>query len=335
MLLGVPTSVGLALARATVAGAATASCTSLGPAGSYSEYAGNITAPSGDVITSDSTDGSVAYGSLTTLSGDSFATAAVPSSQYTLVGGAGLSIGASPVTLNNGSAIYGLLSGSIDYAGGGSGTVISGTTPLPFQFSAANSTLVAASNSLASFVQTPDATKTKFGLTLTLTATDTGGNTNVFVTAASDWSGITNVVINAPSGAVVLVNLNAATVSLQGVTITVAGGINADDVLFNLPTATSITLKNDTIPGTILAPNASVTASHLDVTAGGILVNVANFLNDTITGPLFAGCIPAGGPGAATPEAPNTLLLPLAGVTAGGGVLAWRRRRHRRARRDD
>ena len=327
LLLGLPGAAGLALVPAGVAGAAGGSCVSLGPAGSYSEYAGDVTAPGGDLVTSDSTDGSVAYGSLTTLSGDTFATAAVPAGQDTLVGNAALDVGASPVTVDHGSAIYGSLSGSISYPGGGSGSMVSGSNPLPFSFATATSTLGGASNTLGSFVQTPDATKSKTGSTLTLTGTDTGGNTNVFVTAASDWAGISTIVINAPAGAVVLINLDAATVSLSGVTETVTGGISPDDVLVNLPTTTSLTIKNDTLVGTILAPDASVTSKNILLGGGGILVSVANLLNDTITGPLFAGCIPAGGPGAATPEVPTPLLLPLAAVVVGGGVLVWRRRR--------
>jgi hypothetical protein len=56
------------------------------------------------------------------------------------------------------------------------------------------------------------------------------------------------------------------------VTVTLEGGITA-----------SLTLDHDTISGTVLAPIASVTTSHLVVTGGSLLVNVANFANDNIT----------------------------------------------------
>jgi len=97
--------------------------------------------------------------------------------------------------------------------------------------------------------------------------------------------------------------------------VTLQGGVTADDVVFNLPTATSVTLDHDTLSGTVLAPVASVTTSHLVVTGGGVLVDLANFANDDVTGPLFAGCVPIGrGLNARGPESDHA---------PGGGVAVF------------
>jgi choice-of-anchor A domain-containing protein len=309
-----------ALGLASAAGASVGSCVSLGSAGSYSEYATSTALVSGDT-----TDGSVAYGGQASLTGDSFATASVPAIQQTLVAGGALS--GTSVALNNGSAIYvGPFTGSITAAGTVSEVPLAG---LPFQFSSAASFLESASTTLGGL--TTSGTIVKAAGVLTLTGT--GASTNVFDVNASGSgvSGVTSVVIDVPSGGVAVVNLQASTLSLSQVTVTLQGGITADDVVFNLPTATSVTLDHDTLSGTVLAPVASVTTSHLVVTGGGVLVDLANFANDDITGPLFAGCVPIG-PGTATPEVPKAIMLPAAGVAVFGaaGVFTSRRRHRKR-----
>jgi choice-of-anchor A domain-containing protein len=176
------------------------------------------------------------------------------------------------VTLNNGSAVYvGPLTGWISDTGGGTVTQVP-SSGLPFQFSGAGSTLQSASTTLGGLSTTGTIAKTS--TKLALTGTTTGTQTNVFDVNASGGavSTITSVVINAPLNAVVVVNLQASTLSLSHVTVTLEGGITA-----------SLTLDHDTISGTVLAPIASVTTSHLVVTGGSLLVNVANFANDNIT----------------------------------------------------
>jgi choice-of-anchor A domain-containing protein len=241
---------------------------------------------------------------------------------------AGGALSGTNVTLHNGSAIYvGPLTGSLNDTGGGTVTQVS-SSALPFQFSAAGSSLGSASTTLGGLSTT--GTVAKASPVLTLTGTGTGASTNVFDVNASGSgvSTITSVVIDVPLGGVAVVNLQASTLSLSHVTVTLEGGITADDVLFNLPTATSVTLDHDTISGTVIAPIASVTTNHLVVTGGGVLVDVANFANDNITGPLFAGCVPLG-PGTSTPEVPQSIMLPAAGVAIFGaaGLFTSRRRR--------
>jgi len=319
-LVGASSAFGLASA----AGASVDSCVSLGSAGSYSEYATSTA-----LVSDDTTDGSVAYGGQASLTGDSFATASVPAIQQTLVAGGALS--GTSVALNNGSAIYvGPFTGSITDNGGGTVTEVS-LAGLPFQFSSAGSFLGSASTTLGGL--TTSGTIVKAAGVLTLTGTGTGASTNVFDVNASGSgvSGVTSVVIDVPSGGVAVVNLQASTLSLSQVAVTLQGGVTADDVVFNLPTATSVTLDHDTLSGTVLAPVASVTTSHLVVTGGGVLVDLANFANDDVTGPLFAGCVPIG-PGTSTPEVPKAIMLPAAGVAVFGaaGVFTSRRRHRKR-----
>ena len=217
------------------------------------------------------------------------------------------------VTLNNGSIDYvGPLTGSLTLTGTGAAvSQLPASSPV-FQLFG-STTLGSASNTLAGF--STNGTISKSAPTLTLTGTGAGSQTNVFNIDASTsaLANITSVVINAPLNAVVVVNLDASSIDLNNTTVTLTGGVTADDVLFNLPTAVSATLSQDTIAGTILAPTASVTADHLVLTGGGILVDIANFSNDNITGPFFAGCIP---PGPAPPAV--TGVSPSFGPTTGG-----------------
>lgn len=320
VLCGAATVSSFAAASVSLAGASTTgTCLSLGNPGAYSEYSTSTA-----LVSDDTTDAGVAYGGQATLTGDSFATASTPSTQITLIAGAALS--ATSVTLNNGSAEYvGPLTGSITDAGGGTNTQVP-ASGLPFQFSSAGTNLSAVSATLGGF--STNGTIVKTASTITLTGTGTGTATNVF-DATAPGSGVSSVVINAPVGAVVLVNIAAASLDLNKLTVTLQGGVTANDVLFNLPTSVSVTLTKDTIEGTILAPGASVTTNHLVLNGGGILVNVANFTNDNITGPLFTGCVPSGGPGTSVPESPSILFLPLAGVGVLGAGLVWRQRRRR------
>jgi choice-of-anchor A domain-containing protein len=238
---------------------------SFGRAGAYSEYSTSTA-----LVSDDTTDGSVAYGGQVSLTGDSFVTASVPAIQQTLVAGGALS--GTNVTLNNGSAIYvGPLSGSITDAGGGTVTQVS-SSALPFQFSSADSFLGSASTTLGGL--TTNGTIAKASGVLTLTGTGIGASTNVFDVnvSGSGVSGVTSVLIKVPVGGAAVVNLQASTLSLSQVTVTLEGGITADDVVFNLPMATSLTLDHDTLSGTVLAPIASVTTSHLVVSGGGVLV---------------------------------------------------------------
>jgi choice-of-anchor A domain-containing protein len=322
-LVGASSALGVVPASAT--GASVGSCVSFGSAGSYSEYSTSTA-----LVSDDTTDGSVAYGGQASLTGDSFATASVPAIQQTFVAGGAVS--GTSVTLNNGSAIYvGPLTSSITDSGG----TVTQVSPsaLPFQFSSAGSFLASASTTLGGL--STSGTIVKVSGVLTLTGNGTGASTNVFDVNASGSgvSGVSSVVIDVPSGGVAVVNLQASTLSLSQVTVTLKGGVTADDVVFNLPTATSLTLDHDTLSGTVLAPMASVTTSHLVVAGGGVLVDLANFANDTITGPLFAGCVPIG-PDASTPEVPKEIMLPAAGVAVFGaaGALASRRRHRKLAR---
>lgn len=100
----------------------------------------------------------------------------------------------------------------------------------------------------------------------------------------------------------------------------------AANVIWNMPSgsSTSNSYSAVTWAGTIIqsAGFFSMSASHVD---GSILTGATSpsFSANTVSLDLFNGC----NPGTGTPEAPFSLLLPVAGVGLLGGAFLYRRRR--------
>ena len=81
-----------------------------------------------------------------------------------------------------------------------------------------------------------------------------GAGVDVFHVSASDLSKASGLVINAPSGATVIIDVDGTSASIQNAGFSLQGGIGADHVLYNFGQATSLTLSGVGVEGSILAP---------------------------------------------------------------------------------
>jgi choice-of-anchor A domain-containing protein len=295
--------------------AGAASCLSVGPAGNYSEYTSTGVAEASDTVA-----GPAAYGGPSNNISGLHVGSGLPPSAVSLVLGAASTVNNS--VLVNGSAEYvGTLGGS-----GDTGTFTSepSQSSLPVQFGPAQSSLAAAATALDALPATDPST---VGSTVTLTSA--GPGTDVFDLTAAQLQAASSVVINAPAGAVVVVDVSGSSLSLSATTVSLAGGVTPTNVIWNMPSGafTAESYSAVTWYGTIIqsAGYFSMSASHV---YGSILTGAStpSFSANTVALDLFNGC----SPGTSTPEAPATLLLPVAGLGVGGAFLARRRGRERR-----
>ncbi|MBS1728804.1 MAG: choice-of-anchor A family protein [Armatimonadetes bacterium] len=95
-----------------------------------------------------------------------------------------------------------------------------------------------------------------------LTLSGGSGDTRYFDVTASQLASTTNFVINAPSNATVVVNVNGANASFQNAGYSLTGGIDASHVLLNFWNATSLTLAGVGVSGSVFAPQADVTFNN-------------------------------------------------------------------------
>jgi choice-of-anchor A domain-containing protein len=108
----------------------------------------------------------------------------------------------------------------------------------------------------------------------------------------------------------------------------------ADDVVWNFPKATSLTLSNASWYGTILAPNTTTTAATYTQIQGSVLVggNAGTSTapwNAQIDNDAFVGCLPVSGPPPVLPQGSPLALAAGALLIAGGAfAVVQRRRRH-------
>jgi len=139
---------------------------------------------------------------------------------------------------------------------------------------------------------TPNGTVTT-GSTLTLTGTSP--TLNVFSVAGSSIG--TSLAINAPAGSTVLINVTGPSVTFMngGVSLT---GVSSADVMYNLVSATSLTLDNMNPDGSILAAFAATTAGTgaldgqlITMAYGGM--NGNQFGETAFNDVLFQGTLPA------------------------------------------
>ncbi len=125
------------------------------------------------------------------------------------------------------------------------------------------------------------------GLEVFLTGTD--AVLNVFEIQAADLVNMTGMSISAPASSTVLVNLRGESVSLHdfGFLLT---GVPREQILFNLPDATRLSMSGVGIQGSVLAPYVELAFAngHID----GQLV-VRNFSGSGESHPkYFVGCLP-------------------------------------------
>ncbi len=121
-----------------------------------------------------------------------------------------------------------------------------------------------------------------------------------------DGTNLSTLIINAPSTSTVIVNVSGTNLSWSNFGMTL-NGIDRSKVLFNFYEATSLTIQNVGVEGSVLAPD-----TDLYLTNGGMNGNtIARSYNTQNTEPHwhpFAGNIPDSAWGAAETPEPGTLL---------------------------
>jgi len=169
--------------------------------------------------------------------------------------------------VQNGNAVYGGTSAltNVTFPQGGSarqGSVL--------DFGTAATQLVSLSTYYATL--TPNGTTSVQNGALTLSGSST--TLNVFTVTGAAVAGARSVTINAPASSTVLVNINGTTGGFTNANFTL-NGVDASHVLYNFPQATTLTLQNVAIQGSILAPSAAInfTAGVINGTLVGASLN--------------------------------------------------------------
>jgi choice-of-anchor A domain-containing protein len=154
-------------------------------------------------------------------------------------------------------------------------------------FAAVEQEMTADSSALAALAPNGTVSTGTGGLEVFLTGTD--ATLNVFETQAAELVNMTSMSISAPATSTVLVNVRGESVSLHdfGFLLT---GVPREQILFNLPDATSLSMSGVGIQGSVLAPYVDLAFAngHID----GQLV-VRNFSGSGESHPkYFVGCLP-------------------------------------------
>jgi choice-of-anchor A domain-containing protein len=102
-----------------------------------------------------------------------------------------------------------------------------------------------------------------------------GAGVNYFNVTSSALANTNSLVINAPAGSTAIINVTgAAPYRMQYMGISLQGGIDRQHIIYNFPTATTLTVNGVAVEGSLFAPNAAVT-----------------FMNGTLNGTLMAGSL--------------------------------------------
>ena len=142
---------------------------------------------------------------------------------------------------------------------------------------------------------------------------------NIFAVPGHDLAAAQTLIINVPNGATVLLNIDGAADQLQDIGFAI-GKINRQHILYNFYQAAELTLNDDRIQGSILAPHARVT--FVQGRLNGTLIGTA-LTGSGITWPApFIGQLPTlpdniSASGVAGPAAFVTQSLPPAASMAG------------------
>ena len=293
----------------------------LGGAARYGEYAGGTSS-----VIDETVDGAAAYGGSATIMNSRFGVSLwsffAPGRDNLVLGGSTNSV--------DGTALF---HGRGQYVGSFSGSANFGTfthvTSLPISFSTTDADLAAASSGIAGLVTTNNATGTS---TLNLTTAIPG--TDVFDLTEAQLSTASTITLHAPWSAVVVVNVvGAAALSLSNQTVTLSGGVRANNVLWNFPSVPSASISLEKWVGTILDPSGTLSMST-NTLDGSVLFggSLRPSTRTRCSYALFSGCISFGsGPGDGAPEAPAASRLPGGALLIFGGVLLVKRRSRRRS----
>ncbi|MFO0678733.1 MAG: choice-of-anchor A family protein [Polyangiaceae bacterium] len=132
---------------------------------------------------------------------------------------------------------------------------------------------------------------------------------DVFEVRASELRAASSIRIEGSDTSLVFLNVvDAGVVDLSDLrdTIVLAGGLRPDGVLWNFPAATSLTMQNVVVPGTVLAPRAAT-----------------KFFEGRVDGSLFVGSLDGSKNGAGE-HAPTDALISCGSYYSGGQVNYWR-----------
>jgi choice-of-anchor A domain-containing protein len=113
---------------------------------------------------------------------------------------------------------------------------------------------------------------------------------NIFAMAGRDLADAQTLIFNIPAGATALVNIDGTADQIQNIGFAL-GATNRQRILYNFYQATELTLNDDRIQGTILAPQASV--SFVGGRVNGTLIG-ATLAGSGVAWPApFIGQLPA------------------------------------------
>jgi choice-of-anchor A domain-containing protein len=157
----------------------------------------------------------------------------------------------------NGNAAFGG-TGSFASFGEPNGTNLHSS---PLNFAAAETQLDAISDAYA-LMGCNGVQKHAYG---TITLTGSNPDVNVFKLSAGQLWYANGLIIKAPAGSTVIVNVFGQNVRMQSMGIMLQGGATADHVAFNFPEATQLRLNGVGVEGSVLAPRAALDFSNGEI----------------------------------------------------------------------
>ena len=214
-------------------------------------------------------------------------------------------------SVNNGNAVYGGTGSFINFG------IPNGTTrhqsPVPLDFASAGTYLSNLSSYWSTLAANGTTSVNPYGY---VTLTGSSNSYNVFNLSGAQLAGATSqgMTINAPAGSTVLVNVSGTSDSFVSFGI-VLNNVTDANIIYNFYQATSLTINQIAVEGSILAPAAAINFAGGQIK--GELIGASVSGPGQVNLPVFGGCLPPppGGlptPTAVPPTATNTPKPPTA-----------------------
>ena len=165
------------------------------------------------------------------------------------------------------------------------------------------------SNAAAFYASQPNTTVTPAGSNLNLTASGSGAT--YFDEPASDLDQSNeNVTLTAGAGQFIIVVVPDASFSFgSSEHITLGGSTSGEQIMWDFPNATTVSLDDSLWTGSLLAPGATLTDNNQDIAGGVYVENFTQTAEVHLSDPnLTPGEPQFGGPTPSVPE-PSSLLL--------------------------